>query len=42
MNYTYFGFYDVDPFSWQHAYSMFDDVASASNNTPTFGQIFPR
>lgn len=42
MDYVYFDLYDTNPFSYKYAYQMFEDIASASNNTPAFGQIFPR
>jgi len=42
MTYTYFDFYDTDPYAYAYAYRMFDDVAPAGNGTPQFGQIWPR
>ncbi|MEG7727172.1 hypothetical protein U2063_15405 [Listeria monocytogenes] len=42
MQYVYFDLYDLDRFSYTYAYSMFDDIVSASNNVPQFGQIWPR
>ena len=42
MTYVYFDLYDTDPFAYTYAYRMFDDITSASNNVPSFGQIWPR
>ena len=42
MTYVYFDLYDLDPFAYTYAYSMFDDIAPASNSVPAFGQIWPR
>jgi len=42
MDYTYFDLYDLDPFAYTYAYSMFDDIVPAANGVPPFGQIWPR
>lgn len=42
MTYFYSDLYDTDPYAYTYAYSMFDDLASASNSMPPFGQLWPR
>ena len=42
MTYVYLELYDLDLFAYTHAYSMFDDIVSASNSVPPSGQIWPR
>ena len=41
MTYLYLELYDLDLFAYTYAYSMFDDIVSASNDVPAFGQIWP-